>query len=555
MKQPLLTGLLFATALCLPGMSQECRAYDIVAPEGLNATVNGMVVDLTWEWGNEGELVLFEDFEGDEFPSSAWSIKDTYSYDEIGKWMQYDFSDEPDDPLTHSGLRCAMLMMGNDNEDNPSASHQDEWLIVRPGEGAAYMDFWYFLHPELLDVGGYKDFPDHYYVMISFDNGKNWEELWDGRWDMGNEADVQQASLFLGGDTDEDTLVAFRAVSGENESLYFLWCVDDVEFYAADEVDTRALKVNQRVKHDMPQALAGRPLKREFTPSAIAQRVKRAPESEWLNNGNTTYRVYLDDKIVGDYLKTRHFTDYSSKEVGIHTYRVMAWSEAMDEEFDAASVDVAIGEVVFPAPRNVKASYTEQEDGKYIIQASWDEPEGDITPSYYLVYVNGKSMGWIDAGEEMRAGQSGMYKGAYTFEVEACYVYPEGSSVKVAAMTFPGTVPTPSSLTAKKNDGSVQLTWKAPAEGDAPAGYAIYRGDDLIAANHQSTEFTDEHPAAGTYYYNVHAVYADGVQSLPATCRFKSGNPADVWAPYSVDFNNGHLPLGWKSNSLTPTSA
>ena len=79
-------------------------------------------------------------------------------------------------------------------------------------------------------------------MKISRDNGSTWTELWDARWDMGGVDAVQQASLFLGEETDENTIVAFNAVSGPEESLYFLRTVDDVAFYAADEARKRVTR-------------------------------------------------------------------------------------------------------------------------------------------------------------------------------------------------------------------------------------------------------------------------------------------------------------------------
>ncbi len=548
MTKTLLSGVIVLPALLWP---IGARAFEPVAPGNLEAEVNGMVVGLTWEWGNAGECVLSEDFEGNIFPSENWEVRTTYSIDEFGNWQLYSFEDDPGVNLAHSGFQTATLMMGTDDPDEPYLSHQDEWLIVRPGAGAAYMEFWYFLHPELLEVGGYRDFPDHYYVNISYDNGETWEELWDGRWDMGAYEGVQQASLFLGDETDEDTLVAFHAVSGEEESLYFLWSVDDVEFFTAEEMSQRSLSVKKMPRKNPEATYANLPVRREFIPHDRTARI--VEPSEWLNNGNMTYRIYLDDEIVADYLKARHFTDYSTKTPGRHTYRVMAWSEAVDEEFDAASVDVDIEEVIFAAPVNISASWEQQENGKYTIQTAWDAPEGDMEPAYYIVYVNGKTIAWIEPDGNLTAGQTGLYKGVYTFEVEACYEFPDGVSERVSATIYPGTVPTPENLTAIPEGNNVILKWtSAEVEGFDPVGYNVYRGDKLLVENLTVTEFTDTEAPAGVYYYNVHALYADNEVSLPASVMYDEGEPDAVSLPFEENFDNGHLPLGWSVVLVDP---
>ena len=518
MKKNLLTSLVLCAGAGLLSLSSECMAYEIVAPGNLNAKVNGMVVDLTWDWGNAGRCVHSESFEGEAFPPAGWQVKNTNAYDEAGNWGVYDFSEEaPDMYLCHDGVKGAIVIPAGGDDDEPSTYHQDEWLIVKPGAGAAYMDFWYYLHPSLLDVGGIRDFPDHYYVKVSFDNGESWEELWDGRWDIGNVDGPRQASLFLGDDADEDTLVAFQAVGGENESIYYTWIVDDVQFYTSeDKAATRG-------------------------------------SEEWLNNGNVSYRVYLDGEKLFDFVKARYFTDYSTKEPGKHVYKVAAWSEAMDEEYEAAEIEVNVGAFTFPTARNLQVGYEEQ-NGKYLVTGRWDAPEGDLQPAYYNVYINGKSAGWIDTGNELSMGQSGLYKGVYTIEVQACYQFPEGVSEKIGGTVYAGTIPAPGNLRLEETDSDIRLGWNAPDTmlESAPDGYRIYRGDELIADLVAALEYVDKDVPAGAYTYSVHAVYSDGGVSLPSTAARETDELKAVATPLVERFDNGHLPAGWDVTILDP---
>lgn len=481
--------------------------------------------------------------------TSPWSVKNGYSYapEEGGNWMIYDFADYPEEALNHDGTRAALLMMAAAGDgDDLTTYHQDEWLIARPGAGAVYMDFWYFLYPELREVGAYPDFPDHYYVMISRDNGETWSELWDGRWDMGPGEGVQQASIFLGEPTDENTLVAFNAVSGEEESLYYLWAVDDVNFYTAEEAAKRSVKLTAPADLRSIASAGNLPLYRKFETSDKSARVaRRAPESEWLNGGNITYRVYLDGEMIADYLKARYFTDYSTKQPGKHEYKVMAWSEAKDHEYASASVSVDIDEYTFAPVRNVTATYTAQDNGKYTILASWEAPDNEMQPDHYDVYVNGKSIGWVVEEDRLELGQSGVFKGAYTFDVVACYKFPDGEATPVSASVFPGTVPTPLNLTLSNSGNDVEIAWEAPdAAGNAPASYRVYRGTELISEG-ASLAYTDRAVADGKYYYSVHAVYADGEESLPVSESIILGAPSAMTLPYSQNFDTGHIPAGW----------
>ncbi|MBO5445750.1 MAG: hypothetical protein J5995_10480 [Muribaculaceae bacterium] len=231
----------------------------------------------------------------------------------------------------------------------------------------------------------------------------------------------------------------------------------------------------------------------------------------------------------------------------------MAWSEAMDLEADAASVEVNIDNYEFAAPQNLKVSFEEQSNGKYTVLGSWDAPEGDMTPVNYVVYVNGKSIGWIDAGEELSLGQSGLYKGVYTFEVEACYQFPEGVSKRISASVFPGTVPAPVSLVLSDTDGGVNLTWDiAEVEGANADHFRIFRGDELLADDVKVTEYRDEEAPEGTCTYSVHAVYADGAVSLPAVVEYTAEEVKALSIPVTENFDNGHLPAGWRVELLDP---
>ncbi len=539
---------------CLPLMAAmaicgQAHAFTPVAPGNLSAKCSGIVVDLSWEWGNAGQTVSAFGFEGDDFPENC-EIKTTHPEPECN-WITYSF-EGAEETFAHSGDYVAMLMMGSETEADP-ANHQDEWLVLKPGAGAVYMDFWYYLHPELLEVGGFRDFPDHYYVHISRDNGATWTELWDGRWDMGDVDAVQQASLFLGEPTDDNTLVAFNAVSDELTSLYFLWMVDDVEFLSADEKVLTNLKATARKSEARKAAPRDLALMRGFKPAAGAEKAPRREPSEWLNNGLTTFRIYAGNMMVADYLKARHFTEYSAKDPGMYEYRVMAWNEAENREYEAASVMVDVTEFEFAAPRNPKASYEPSGDDRYAVSVAWEAPEGDLQPSHYVVYLNGKSLGWLDPAEELSMGQTGLYKGLYNFEVEAVYAYPEGVSARVSASAAPGTVMGVGNLRVTASGTGHVIEWDAPRDVEpAPVAYSVYRGDVALSESTPELSFTDADAPEGLYSYHVHAIYADGQVSLPASQPAPGNRTASATLPFKETFDNGHLPANWETELVDP---
>ena len=138
--------------------------------------------------------------------------------------------------------------------------------------------------------------------------------------------------------------------------------------------------------------------------------------------------------------------------------------------------------------------------------------------------MNDKLFGRIDNGEELSVGQSGLYKGAYTFSVEARYTYPEGTSERIYGSVYPGTKPAPERTEADFDGGNVSLRWNAPASADpAPSHYSVWWGEELVCEKCEETQFVHENSYPGVYTYSVHAVYTDGSVSLPSTAKVTIG--------------------------------
>jgi Fibronectin type III domain len=113
--------------------------------------------------------------------------------------------------------------------------------------------------------------------------------------------------------------------------------------------------------------------------------------------------------------------------------------------------------------------------------------------------------------------------------VNSAGVSPQSNEASATPVAVQATVPSPpQSLTANAGNGSVNLSWAAPASnGGSPiTGYNVYRGTSAggeaatpIATNVTGTNFNDTSTNNGTtYYYTVAAVNAVGV-SLPPTRR------------------------------------
>lgn len=127
----------------------------------------------------------------------------------------------------------------------------------------------------------------------------------------------------------------------------------------------------------------------------------------------------------------------------------------------------------------------------------------------------------------------------------ANYEYPTGISDRELATAcvaigtrFPAT-----GLTAKYEDnGDLTMTWDAPVESEfALKNYAVYRGNTKLGET-DGTTFTEQQSPDGYYDYAVKAVYADGVESLPAVETMAKGNRPTYSLPFSEDFTGGLTP-------------
>ena len=144
----------------------------------------------------------------------------------------------------------------------------------------------------------------------------------------------------------------------------------------------------------------------------------------------------------------------------------------------------------------------------------------------------------------------------YYFRVAAVSQVGEGKP-SVEANAVPATVPgAPAGLTATPGDGTVTLSWAAPASGGAPVtGYNVYQGtnpggESRVPVNGSSLVTATGYKVTGlvngtTYYFRVTAVNRVGqgpasaeVKVVPATVP---GAPAGLTATRG----NGNVTLSW----------
>lgn len=547
------TALAVAACGTLTGNAQEAPT----APANLKATVNGTKVVLEWDNADIAQPVLTEDFEKGEFPTEGWSRVTTNTTDYRCSWFHYpteDFTylDNWEDYM-HTGERSAMVypdMMAPHWNGDPGT--QNEWLITPPLAGAAYLDFYCFIDPKILEYGAYEEFPDHYTVQITHDDGQTWQVLWDARYDSNGSSDWQLVSLYLGESTDK-TRVAFVAQGSQanpDEALYFLWALDDITFSANAQA---AAQARARHTEKAVPATPGMKTHRPFSTAGchrLSDTVLKTRASRTLAAPAGSYKVYINGEVLAEGIHSRYYEDLADKEPGNYTYAVAAVSGTDGTESDRAEVEVTVEEPTFFPPSNVTTeTYYDEESDTYEVVLLWDAPEGKRVPAYYNVYCDGKEIGtYLPLGE---MGQSMLQRGVYDYAVSAVYEYPAGESELVVRQVAPGTRYPANNLKASQKGHAVTLQWEAPLASEHELkGYAVYRNNTLLSEAVTETAYEDAECPDGYFTYAVKAVYADGEMSLPRQAKVEMGFESALPLPYSETFDGDLVPEGWDVNDL-----
>ena len=523
-------------------------------PVNLQATQENGYVTLTWDRLEQGkaDTLMTEGFEQSAFPE-GWSVESNNTFDPTYTWfrfptpeMEEGMEEEELNLWRHSGKGSAVVTFDQVGEhEDGSPATQAEWLIAPATKGARYLNFYTYIDPQILEYGQYEEFPDHYYVYVSHDGGKNWETIWDARYDSNGSDGWQLVSLYLGDDTEGDPIVAFEAVSDledETTGLYFTWAIDDVSFYT-EALDVFAAAAQDQRHKGNP--LAGIPTYRPF--AKTGKKVAHPKRSPYLvQPGATSFTILYDDEVIANNVKTTSYTDKRDKEAGEHTYGVRAENGNLSSE--TAEITVNVVAPLTNAPRNVKVVPTYDETtGKYNVLMTWDAPEGDRTPSHYECYANDALFaGWVDP-TELSTEQTGVNRGVQYYAVKAVYENPDGESELAGDLVALGTRNTVSNLNVAVDEdaASAHLTWNAPKASDYEVEkYRIFRGGKQIAETSE-TEYTDANIPEGDYEYNVKVVYTDGFVSLPMAVAVDFGEEEVTALPFEENFNDGLLPANW----------
>ena len=186
----------------------------------LSAATIGNTVSLTWSPpACYGGNLLNEGFESAVFPPPEWTRQVTNG---TATWSHISGAS----PLgAHSGNFSAGL--------NWDYNHQDEWLIAEDVYVNGDLTFWSYAFQGSLHQ-------DHYYVKVSPDQGATWDVLLDlsalppypgaagvNAWNTPYRVDL---SMYEGETVD----IAWHAVDGDGNGLWYPWAIDDCTIGADD---------------------------------------------------------------------------------------------------------------------------------------------------------------------------------------------------------------------------------------------------------------------------------------------------------------------------------
>lgn len=552
MKRILQSSLLLAAAASMGASASDAPLPN--APGNLRAEVSGQTVALSWTNSDEGSMLLYNGFEGDpnDFPFNGWSTVVTDVVDPITSWFQfpsaaYEGMDNLD-RFINSGQNSAYVSFDPfvpRADDATINAYQNEWLISPTVDNAAYVVFSFFINPTLLEVGTYDEFNEHYYVMVSHDGGKEWEPVWDARYDMLPIDGYQQAVVCLGEPT-PDMKFAFVAMSDPDNTrygLHYVWALDDVYCYASapDAVPGRVIG----------KAAPAGVTYRNFDTTGLTPSLAPAPAAQRRKPLAYHYNVYRDGELLVANHHALYFTDSDAKPTGTYLYEVRAAGE--EGESEPASLKVAIGDVEFAPATDVNVTSGFDEDTNlYEITITWKDPEGDFQPVYYNVFCDGQSSGFFMHGDEYELTHTMVANGTYLYEVQATYENPDGESPKVGSWITVGWRSTVTGVDAQTEGNNVNLSWGMPTFPDAYelTGFDVYRGAEKIADNYFINFFTDSNVEDGAYRYYVIARYSDGSESMPVSAGVKVGSGVKLYSiPHSEDFNSGFQPDNWQTDT------
>lgn len=268
-------------------------------------------VHLTWMapgGGGGAGGSLFEDFEAGVL-SEGWEIIQTNTNTSATPcyWTVNDYTSSDFQPfgVYHAGLWW-------------DYGHQDEWLITPELNCGAETALTF--ESTVWEGSTYND---HYYVKVSTDGGDTWTPVWDASDLTGNGWNyyAYNYTIDLSAFAGESIKVAFNAVDGDGQGLWYIWFVDNISIGdATDNVMFPASSLTRISKGNNTNRNSDAQIARDGS----TQRSSNAVRNDRVATGLIGYNVYREDAFIA-YVEhpTQEYFDLDL-DPGTYTYHITA---------------------------------------------------------------------------------------------------------------------------------------------------------------------------------------------------------------------------------------
>ena len=502
----------------------SCENYP--GPEGLEATVNGLDVTLTWAGttppppppSGDG---IDEDFEGGAMPE-GWSVVKTNNSTATGGvpsfWTVNNYVSTDVSPFGtyHAGMWW-------------DYAHQDEWLITPEFtcDAGATMNFWTAVYEG--SING-----DHYYVKVSTDGGTTWTVLWDASTLTGNAWNYYDSpySIDLAAYAGDDIKLAFQAVDGDNQGLWYIWFVDNITVGSP----TRTLTFDPASLVRSSNAATSSDMIARDGNTASIERNTAVDYSMYSGDGEfsaqfanpvTGTEIGFQNNSSREAVEIHYDGEYSANAVG--TGGAVSFMSAV--RFTATELasyygDYELTDVKFVIHDNLYTNVTVKvwEGGSYGTpgtEVHSQDVTAQVTAAQWTT-VNLTEAVSLTEGNEYWIGYAVTTTGGYPAGVDAGPMV----SGKGAWMYFNNVWDELTNISSSLNynwniRGILNLADNGGGGGEIPEdvlGVNVYRDGMLIAAMVTDDFYVDQNLDFGTYTYCITYVYEDGGESCLTEC-------------------------------------
>ncbi|NLN85387.1 MAG: T9SS type A sorting domain-containing protein [Candidatus Cloacimonetes bacterium] len=310
---------------------------------------NPNLVNISWLDPESGENII-EDFEGDEFPPEGWeqiiNNPNVSGAGVMASWCRVGTIALDPPVIPHSGDYQAAMWWDYD--------HQDEWLITPQFlcPPASDLVFWSYVY--LGSTHG-----DQYNINVSQDDGNTWTPIWEasaltGGWNYYEYPIEVNLDDYAG----QEIKLAWQAIDGDGQGLWYIWFVDDVSVgnstekinFAANTL-TRVSKSNGN-RTNVEVVTPSLPISRDTVFGSQTNKVRYTLPQTRNNRARLGYRVWR--LPVGEENNESAWVLLTSENTADEQWQDTGWGSVLEGEYRWAVKAVYSGNLLSnPAFSNI----------------------------------------------------------------------------------------------------------------------------------------------------------------------------------------------------------